>query len=105
MHRGGEGVIIADDGGGRGSHDRGEGQQKRRSVSGFSQSVCDDGKELMDPFASNGEDDDNKERGEHSKNEGEYAEKEFFISGRSPKQTPCSPTCPTIITPPRENAG
>ena len=41
----------------------------------FSRSMCNDNKELMDPFAAKGEDDD-KEGGKHSKDKGEYAEEE-----------------------------
>ncbi len=50
------------------------------SVSGFSQSVCNHNKELMDPFVSSGEDND-KEGGEHSEDKGDYAEEEILHIG------------------------
>ena len=46
------------------------------SASRFSQSVCNDNEESMDPFASSRED-DNEKGGEHSNDEGEYAEEEI----------------------------
>ena len=46
------------------------------SVSGFSRLVCNHNKELMDPFVSSGED-DNEEGGEHSEDKGDYAEEEI----------------------------
>jgi hypothetical protein len=54
-----------------------EESKSNSSVSGFSQSVCNHNKELMDPFVSSGEDDDNEEGGEHSKDKGDYAEEEI----------------------------
>jgi hypothetical protein len=42
--------------------------------------MCNNNKELMDPFASNGEDED-EEGGEHSKDKGEYTEEEILHIG------------------------
>jgi hypothetical protein len=46
------------------------------SASRFSQSVCNNSEESMDPFASSRED-DNEKGGEHSNDKGEYAEEEI----------------------------
>ncbi len=114
MHHGGEGGIVATMGEGGevpvmspsagGETGVEESNKSNGSASGFSQSVCNDNEESMDPFVSSGED-GNKEGGEHSKDRESTRRRKFLISGRSLEQLPCSPTCLMRIMPPWQNAG